>query len=211
MFTSPNEVLDYWFGNTRHGALVDIQDRMRFWFFRSSPEFDAVQLDNIQLVENLAADPTSLGWDIERNPGALMALIIILDQFSRSVFRGTAKAFQSDEFCANMIARIVLKNINCTILNDEKEIDNWLKSSWFIEEYSPIERFFLCVALQHSEQLGHQETGIKIANYVGSGASEGIKEYFRNLKGFPMEHYEVIQRFGRFPHRNLILVRHRYP
>lgn len=200
----PTEVLDYWFGDTRHGTLSAIQDRMRLWFFRASAEFDAIQQENMELIEQLKADAVGFGWDIETDPKALMAMIIVLDQFSRSVHRGNALAFANDEQCAELIARLVLKK-----RLDANPIDdlNGMSNTWFLDEYSPIERFFLCVALQHSEQLCHQEQGIRAAKLIAINADDEMAEYFRNLKGFPMEHYEVIKRFGKFPHRDILLVK----
>jgi uncharacterized protein (DUF924 family) len=204
MLQSPDDVIAYWFGATIHGSLESIQERMKIWFFRSSPEFDAVQVANKALIEQLAVDPHSAGWQVDEDPKALLAVIILLDQFSRSVFRGTPQAFASDELCADLIDRIALRSPS---FPKEEPAANVLAGSWFLERYSPIERFFLCVALQHSEKLSHQTTGIHIASLVGHGASDDIIHYFANLKGFPMEHHDVIQRFGRFPHRNVILVR----
>lgn len=204
MLESPDDVIRYWFGETIDGSLESIQDRMKIWFFRSSPEFDAVQGANQALIEQLAVDPRSTGWAVDEDPKALLAVIIVLDQFSRSVFRGMPQAFASDELCADLIDRIALRSPS---FPHEEPAAKVLAGSWFLERYSPIERFFLCVALQHSEKLSHQTTGIHIASLVGHGASDDIVHYFANLKGFPMEHHDVIQRFGRFPHRNIILVR----
>jgi uncharacterized protein (DUF924 family) len=51
-----------------------------------------------------------------------------------------------------------------------------------------------------------QEVGVEIAHNVGNGAAEDVKLFFKNLKGYPMEHYDVIRQFGRFPSRNPALV-----
>lgn len=207
---SAQDVIEYWFGDTIHGSLESIQDRMKLWFFRASPEFDAVQSANANLIEQLTLNPQGLGWNIHNDPQALLATIIVLDQFSRSVFRGTARAFVNDEVCADLIATVALTPRSSSANNDMGNENSDFTGSWYLDVYSPIERFFLCVALQHSERLIHQQTGIRIAPLVGYGADESIIQYFANLKGFPMEHYEVIRRFDRFPHRNILLVISQY-
>eukprot|EP01031_Cornospumella_fuschlensis_P028404 gene28404-34291_t len=191
LLTNPREVLDYWFGNTRHGLLSDIQTRMALWFFRSSPDFEAVQTLNAELIDKCANDET--GWDLETDPEAILATVIVLDQFSRAVHRGTARAFSSDEKSASIIHKMLLE------------------TDWFINKYSPIERLFLIVALQHSEKMENQDLGVSLAPRVGENATEDIIDYFKNIKGFPMEHYDVIKRFGRYPHRNELLNRESTP
>ncbi|RYH05822.1 DUF924 domain-containing protein [archaeon] len=187
ILTSPRDVLEYWFVNTRNGVLSSIQQRMAVWFFRSVPDFEAVQLENEGLIDKCANDET--GWDLEHDHEAVMATVIVLDQFSRAVHRGTARAFESDEKSAAIIRRMLLE------------------TDWFIIKYSPIERLFLIVALQHSEKMENQELGVSLAPRVGENATEDIIEYFESIKGFPMEHYDVIKQFGRYPHRNELLSR----
>lgn len=189
VLSTPDEVLSYWFAATVDGNVASIEERMKLWFFGGSTSFDEIQRNNSELITNLENDTVDKEiWQCEDDPEAALAKVIVLDQFSRSVYRGTAKAFKNDEVCALLINKIIEKG-------------------WFITEYSPIERFFLCVALQHSEKLENQTLGVEIASQVGFGASEDIVSFFKNLKGFPLEHYDVIQRFGRFPHRNILLDR----
>jgi uncharacterized protein (DUF924 family) len=185
LLQNPDDLYEYWFGNSINGSLEVIQEHMKLWFFGVSPEFDQVQKDSINLISQLGRNMNF--WNSNEDPRGAVATIIVLDQFSRSVFRGTAQAFQYDEQCADLINEILAKG-------------------WF-ENYSPIERFFLIVSLQHSEKLVNQELGVQNAKKVGLNADENIIQYFANLKGFPHEHYEVILQFGRFPHRNELLVR----
>lgn len=115
-----------------------------------------------------------------------LAKVIILDQFTRCIFRGTPLAFQHDQVASALVNHII-------------------NSGW-MDFFSSIERFFLGVAIQHSENLALQQVGVNIARNVAAGAPAEVVEYFANIKGYPMEHYEVIERFGRFPSRNLALV-----
>lgn len=185
LLVTPKDVLDYWFANTRFGKLDVVQDRMKPWFFRSSPDFDAIQFENTALLASLKAGTCS--WDLEHDAEATIAAVVVLDQFSRAIYRGTADAFAADELAAGLVQKAVTKG-------------------WFTT-YSPIERLFLVVSFQHSEQMPLQELGLQLAPLVGQCDDPAITEYFANLKGFPMEHYDVMKRFGRFPHRNGLLGR----
>jgi uncharacterized protein (DUF924 family) len=186
---SPSDVLTFWFDKTIHGTLDSIKARMRLWFGRASTEFEEIQANNVDLLESLVNNTCPIDiWDIENDPKAAMAKVIVLDQFSRSIFRGTARAFASDEICASLVRHIVT----------EKD--------WFLTKYSPIERLFLCVSIQHSEHMENQTLGVSLLPQVAHGASDDIVHYFANSKGFSTEHHDVIQRFNRFPHRNELLV-----
>lgn len=206
LLRTPEQVLDFWFENTIiNGTLDGINAMMAKWFFRKSPEFEDTQMKHTFLLSQLVGEDASSSnsnstdesssidlslWDFRTSPRAAMAQVIILDQFSRCAFRGTPSAFAFDEKSAEIINYIVNRG------------------DWLLEQYSPIERFFLCVGIQHSEKLADQEVGVNIiAPIIGHGAPEEIVAFFASLKGFPHEHYDVVKRFGRFPHRNELLGR----
>ncbi len=189
--SSPNDVLIFWFGNEvlnrQSGCMEDvsyIDGRMGVWFAGKSNDFDEVQKRCTDLVRKagsgLLFDPL---WG---TADGCLAKVIILDQFTRCIFRGTPLAFQYDQVASALVNHII-------------------NSGW-MDSYSSIERFFLGVAVQHSENLALQQVGVDIARNVAAGAPAEVVQYFANIKGYPMEHYEVIERFGRFPSRNLALV-----
>jgi uncharacterized protein (DUF924 family) len=232
--TTPQEVVDYWFGESRKNIddLDVIKQRMGLWFGRASPEFDAIQtgddhmvlytfirltlfivdvLENAALIDALLEDTCDKSvWKIDSDPQAALAKVIVLDQFSRSVHRGTARAFAGDEICASLIRDILeaSKNTPADNESDNKYPETrQTKADWFFGKYSPVERFFLIVSIQHSEIFSNQALGVQYSSSIGHGCSNPeIGAYFLSLKGFPMEHHDVIQRFGRFPHRNDLLV-----
>jgi uncharacterized protein (DUF924 family) len=139
-------------------------------------------------AETGTASKKLLNWNVAEDPSAALAKVIVLDQFCRSAYRGTSKAFAGDEICAHIVKTLIIEK------------------KWFFEKYSPTERFFLVVSIQHSENLLNQKLGVAHAHQVGRGADPEVGEYFCSLKGFPNEHHDVIERFGRFPHRNKLLV-----
>ena len=118
-----------------------------------------------------------------------LARVILLDQFSRCIYRASPEAFQYDTLTASLVKDIV-------------------ERGWFTAPgvFVPIQRFFLGVAIQHSEDIEAQRLGVKLANDVAAGAGEDIKNWVTNLHGYPMQHHDVIAQFGRFPGRNDALV-----
>ena len=129
LFKTPSEVLSFWFGNE---FSVDsdcvhqvsyIKSRMPLWFSRSSSEFDSTQVANAPLLELLISDD---GFDdaIWNSPKGLFAKILILDQFPRSIYRGTSKAFSFDSIAVSHAKKIV-------------------ENEWYLSEFSAIERLFI--------------------------------------------------------------------
>ena len=189
IFALAAEVKRFWFGDELYqnmNNLQEIENRMPIWFSSASAEFDNVQRNHAALLSD---DAVTTAWD---GVDGLLAKIILFDQFPRLIYRGTKKAFSFD---SKAIAAAT------AICND----------SILLASYSAIELFFVGVCLQHSEDLNHQEMGLKIAEVINSSAPKDIANFISNLKGYPHEHYEVIKRFGRFPSRNIALERETTP
>jgi scyllo-inositol 2-dehydrogenase (NADP+) len=187
VLASPEDVLLFWFG-TRDPEILSsvdyIEERMGIWFGGKSTEFDQIQRDHSHLLTEVP-DCVSEDWT---SPDGYLAKVIVLDQFSRCIYRGTKLAFQYDELVASLIQEVIQKG-------------------WFLTEYTPIQRFFFGVGIQHSEVLEMQTIGVELARLLTLDAKPELQSYFRQLKGYPHEHFDVIQRFGRFPSRNLVLGR----
>lgn len=196
-FETADQVFEFWFGTVVSKetlcSLAYIQERMSLWFAGKSEVFDEMQRRNTAIVHrvgevgNIIPSPLGAEWD---TPRGLLARIILLDQFTRCIFRGTAAAFQYDDVTALIVKRLF--------------DDGTIASNTFL----PIERFFLGVAIQHAEDIEMQRIGVQIAALVCSqGASDEVRDFFLNLKGYPHEHHDVIECFGRFPSRNEALGR----
>lgn len=185
---SPNDVLIFWFGSLVAGELSTVayfEKNMSRWFAGSDASFDQIQKDNTELVEYVANSTLNDAWN---TPSGSLARVLLLDQFARCIYRGTPDAFQHDLLTAQIVKRII-------------------DSNWLLTEYVPIQRFFLGVAIQHSEDICMQQIGLDIARLVGHGYGSDVNQYFNQLKGYPNEHYDVIKRFSRFPSRNDVLGR----
>ncbi len=116
-----------------------------------------------------------------------LALVILLDQFSRNIFRGTQVAYQNDAFAR----AVALKGI-------EKLYDRELK---------PIERVFFYMPFEHSEALQDQEKSVYLVQNLVEELPESLQKEFESYILYAIKHKEVIEKFGRFPHRNEILNR----
>jgi uncharacterized protein (DUF924 family) len=161
---TPKQVLSFW---KKAGP--------KRWF-KSDSEFDHEISDKF-LVTHQAAELGKLAsWDEEGAEGAL-ALVIVLDQFPRNMFRGTARAFATDALALAVAKRAI-----------ERGFDRKIKLP---------EKTFLYLPFEHSENRADQETSLKLF--------EATKD--KELVRWAKLHHDTIQRFGRFPHRNEILGR----
>ncbi|MEK7266259.1 MAG: DUF924 family protein [Pseudomonadota bacterium] len=165
-------------------AAVDV---VRFWFvqsgrkkwFRGGPSFDAEIVARFSGHHRAAAAGLLDHW--RATPTGALALLLILDQFSRNMFRRDARAFASDPY-ARLIASGAI----------ERRFDKIA---------APDARAFFYLPFMHSENLGDQHRSVALFKATMPGSS--------NLP-FAVEHCEIIERFGRFPHRNRALGRTSY-
>ena len=111
------------------------------------------------------------------NAQGRLAEIIVLDQFSRNIFRGSERAFAQDSLALKLSQEAVAKNV--------------------LEELSPIENAFLLMPYMHSEsRLIHEQAASLFKSYTPESNYE-----------FEMKHKKIIDEFGRYPHRNIIMGR----
>jgi uncharacterized protein (DUF924 family) len=162
---------------------AEAQEVLDFWFVESGPDkwfekdeaFDHAVRERFWSVYRRAYDGDLSGW-IETPEGCL-ALVIVLDQFPRNMFRGDARAFATDPH-----ARILLQYAL------DQEFDQALKAR---------QKQFLYMPLQHSEKPEDQALSVRLNATLGD---EEVLKYAN-------AHKDIIDRFGRFPHRNEILGR----
>jgi uncharacterized protein (DUF924 family) len=164
------EVLAFWFGAPQSPE----RGRRRREWFRKSTTFDAEVRRRFLPTWERALRGDCAGW--EATPLAALALVVVLDQFARNMFRGEARAFASDPQALAAARRIL-----------EHGFDRVL---------SPVERSFAYLPFEHAEDLAAQRRSIALFAPLGS-----------DLADYARRHYEIIARFGRFPHRNASLGR----
>ncbi len=172
---TPAEVLAFWFGRT------DATDPR--WFKRSDA-FDAAIRDRFGTTVEAALAGRLDGW-AARPPGAL-ALIVLLDQFTRNIHRGTPAAFAGDAQALTLALQLVDSGEHLRL--------------------PPLQRWFACLPLEHAEDQALQQQCVRL--FEALAAEEGPhREALAGALDYARRHHDVIARFGRFPHRNAILGR----
>lgn len=175
---TPAEVIDFWFG-----------DRSRPLWFARDPEFDAEIRRRFGEAHRAAMEGRLEHW--RASPEGALALVILLDQFSRNLYRGTARAFAADAQ-ARAIADAAL-------------------ARGFDQQLPPGRRWFLYLPFEHSESLADQERAVALFRAHAEAAGGAERERAEELLDYAQRHLEAIRRFGRFPHRNDVLGRETTP
>ena len=159
-----DEVLSFWF--------VELEKPQ--WFKKD----ESLDVDIRRRFESIhsAVSATDLGV-LTTSPRIALAAIIVLDQFSRNMFRGSKKTFASDPMALNL-AKLVL----------DKELER---------DYSVDEKAFCYLPFEHSEAIEDQHRSVELFRALGD----------ENYLGYAKAHLAVIEKFGRFPHRNELLGR----
>lgn len=165
------EILKFWFGGG--------SDRRRMWF-RADKAFDQECADSFQADYERAARGEFDHWAGEQS-GAL-ALILLLDQIPRNIFRSDPRAFATDHKAVAIARRVVAAGM-----------DRGLE---------PSERAFLYMPFEHSENPDDQRESMRLFEELAREYPEA-----GDYVDYARRHLEVITRFGRFPHRNAMLNR----
>ncbi|OLP19623.1 hypothetical protein BST81_04630 [Leptolyngbya sp. 'hensonii'] len=170
------EILNFWLGDPQE---ADYGKGRKVWF-RKDPVFDRLIRDQFQVLYEQAAAGDLDNWVAE--PRSCLALLILLDQFPRNMFRGTPQAFATDAKALALAQTAI-----------ERRYDRQLL---------PIQRWFVYLPFEHSENLEYQHLAVVYFQRLAEEHTETAASLSSTLK-----HREIIERFGRFPHRNAILGR----
>lgn len=168
-------ILNFWFGEPSSPSYGQYKD---FWF-QSTPELDGQIRKKFESVYQKAIKGEL--DTLSKTPEGSLALVIILDQFPRNMYRETSQAFASDAKALNVAKETVRKKFDQNLL--------------------PMQRMFLYLPYEHSENFEDQEQSVKLFENLGNELA---------LR-YAIEHRDVIIQFGRFPHRNAILGRESTP
>ncbi len=178
-----DKVLDYWFGSSPDDTVVS-RKKSQLWWVKCNETDEEMGKRFASLVQAAAAGDLD-DW-AESSRGRL-ALIVLLDQFPRKIYRNTPAAFASDD-----------KALGLTLEAIELGLDRELR---------PIERVFLYLPLEHSELLENQDRCVAVMESLVSDVPAERREIFSGYVGYAVAHRRIVERFGRFPHRNKILGR----
>jgi uncharacterized protein (DUF924 family) len=187
METIRDELLGLWFGDLPDDAEVASAQKDLWW--GQSAETD----DELGSRFGRAVSAASVGmldhW--RGSPRGRLALILLLDQLPRAIYRGTQAAFAQDR-----------KALSLAAAGLESAADRLLR---------PIERVFFYLPFEHSENAADQRRSVELFEELAAGVPAGWRETFEVFHDYALRHKEVIDRFGRFPHRNAILGRESTP
>ena len=180
-----DEVLSFWFGSVAavHTGEVPKENRSR-WFSADEQTDSHLRSHFGEHVEKAGRGHYDEWAD---DSAGRLALIVLLDQFSRNIHRGTPRAFAFDDRA--------LKHALDGIDRGHDQV------------VAPIARVFFYLPLEHAEELGHQQRCVELMEELVEDAPRDRRELFEDFLHYAREHRDTIARFGRFPHRNPILDR----
>ncbi|MBW2504927.1 MAG: DUF924 domain-containing protein [Deltaproteobacteria bacterium] len=178
------EILGFWFGALLDRSVPISKERRALWFAGRAAT-DQMIRDRFATTLNFALKNACQDWLAV--PLARLAYIVLLDQFSRHIHRGTPAAFAGDQHA-----------LAASLAGMERGVDL---------ELNPVGRAFFYLPLEHAEDLSFQERSVAAFDNLRTLASESQKGYFESFYDYAIRHRDVIARFGRFPHRNRILGR----
>ncbi|HWL86927.1 MAG TPA: DUF924 family protein [Polyangiaceae bacterium] len=174
-----DDVLTFWFGTS---DLSKQLAPLRTWFAKDA-DFDRTIAERFGGTMDEASAGTLDAW--RKSPASCLALILLLDQFPRNIYRGSARAFATDP---------------AALHHGLYALDHG-----YDREVAPVARWFFYLPLEHCESLERQRDALArfkmLQGTPGWAAGVGSAE----------KHLAIIERFGRFPHRNAILGRESTP
>jgi uncharacterized protein (DUF924 family) len=183
VFEKINEILDFWLGMPGE----DIKQIAPIWW-KADPDFDNTIRERFLAVHEAGQQKKLKAWC--QSPKSCLAYIVLFDQFSRNMFRGTKAAFQYDPLA-----------LTATESGIENKLDR---------ELGLIERLFFYMPLEHSELMINQDKSLvmfKLLLDEARDVASPLVDILQEAYTFAIKHFEVIQQFGRFPHRNVMLGR----
>jgi uncharacterized protein (DUF924 family) len=177
-------ILEFWFGVCGPDGAID-PSRRKMWF-GDGAKHDAVIRQRFGTLHARAVrGELRSDWNVTAH--GHLALIVVLDQFSRHIHRGTPQAFAQDPAAL----QLALSGI-------ENGIDLQL---------APVQRSFLYLPLQHAEDRALQARSIQCYQRLAAAVTEAWRKDYESFLDYARRHQAVIDRFGRFPHRNAVLSR----
>lgn len=162
---------------------MNYSDILKFWFddiepkqrWRKDDDFDRQIVDRFTDIHNRASKCELFSW--RSAPAGRLAEIIVLDQFSRNMFRNSPRAFAQDPLALALAQEAVSLGVDRLLRNHE--------------------RHFIYLPFMHSESLLIHETAVRL--YSQEGMESGLE--------WELKHKTIIERFSRYPHRNKALGR----
>jgi steroid delta-isomerase-like uncharacterized protein len=179
----PEALLAFWFGADLESPAA-VGERMRFWF-GGEPGVDRELRARFVDWPDRAARGELDAWAAA--PRSALARVITLDQLPRNLFRGSARAFAYDALALEAAEAAV--------------------AAGFDGALHPIEAGFLYLPFEHAERLEAQQRSVALLEALEARGAPALRSVFAEWADYARRHRAVIERFGRFPHRNAVLGR----
>jgi uncharacterized protein (DUF924 family) len=177
-------ILDFWFGTDPDEPLQNAPK----WFKQDSAFDEEIRE---QFRSHIEAAGRGLYDNWRDTARGTLAFIILTDQFPRNVYRGTPRAFAFDELA-----------LSASLDGQANDFDR---------ELDIIERWFFYMPMEHSEDLALQNRSVERFEELAEEAGDDLADAVEGALDYAERHRDVIERFGRFPHRNEILGRKSTP
>ena len=188
-FEEISEVLSFWFGDLREGELPEKEKQMTWWM--KSEEFDDLVRRKFEKYVLLAEKGELSHW--LETPLGTVAFIVVVDQFPRNIYRDTPGAFSRDALALSVCLGGIKKG--------------------FDRDLHPTHRTFFYLPLMHSESPEIQSLSVEKYSALEKEyvPHPQIRETLACSTDFAGRHFDIIKRFGRYPHRNAALGRESTP
>ncbi|MBA3595538.1 MAG: DUF924 domain-containing protein [Polaromonas sp.] len=180
---TPAAILEFWLGED-FASGWPASDMGKQWF-SGTPELDQQIADRFGALVEQALVGGLTEW--EARPLDRLALVILLDQFPRNIYRGQAQAFAGDARAQRLVADALAQGMDTEL-------------PW-------VGRVFLYMPLMHAENLPLQEEGVRRFRKLATEAPEDLRDTLTSSLRFAEQHRDIIARLGRFPYRNNALDR----
>jgi uncharacterized protein (DUF924 family) len=180
----PDAVLDFWFGADAASDPKAAAARGKMWF-GSSAETDAQIRERFLPALEAGRSGELDTWRADAR--SALALVVLLDQFPRNAWRGSPRAFSCDAKALETARDAVARG--------------------HLERLAPIERTFLILPFEHSEALTDQHESVRLSREIVRSAPAAWQPLLEENLRYARDHLALIEKFGRFPHRNRVLGR----
>lgn len=177
---TPDDLLNLWLGEPGSPPLA-----LASQWYKKDEAFDRALRDRFEATLEAGVRGELGAW--RSTPRGQLAAIILFDQLSRNMFRGTPRAFAQDALALALTTDAL--------------------SNGSYEALSPIERSFALMPLMHAEDITSQRRCVAEFEKLAAEAPEELKKFLANSVDYARRHAAIVERFGRFPHRNETLGR----
>jgi uncharacterized protein (DUF924 family) len=181
--TTANTILKFWFGDDIETPKA-VAERSKQWF-ASDTTFDERIRARFETQPDRALRGDLADWT--RSPVPTLALVLVLDQFPRNLYRGSSQSFAYDSAAVEISREAIARS--------------------FDQELHPLHAAFLYLPFEHSEDQVLQDRCVTLFRRLAERAPSQLADHFTSFLRYAERHHEIIKQFDRFPHRNTILGR----